>query len=42
VVVFARNPGRALNREFLIERIRGGAFGEKITTVYGIGYRLVP
>jgi len=62
LVLFARNPGRAFNREFLIEHIWGGefegydravdnhirrlrqklgAFGEKITTVYGIGYRLI-
>jgi len=63
LLLFARNPGRAFNREFLIDHIWGGefegydravdnhirrlrqklgAFGEKITTVYGIGYRLIP
>lgn len=63
LLLFARNPGRAFNREFLIDHIWGGefegfdravdnhirrlrqklgAFGEKITTVYGVGYRLVP
>jgi DNA-binding response OmpR family regulator len=63
LLLFARNPGRAFNREFLIDRIWGGefegfdravdnhirrlrqklgAFGEKITTVYAIGYRLIP
>jgi len=61
--LFAANPGRAFNREFLIERIWGedfdgfdravdnhirrlraklGEFGEKITTVWGLGYRFVP
>jgi DNA-binding response OmpR family regulator len=61
--LFAANPGRAFNREFLIERIWGddfegfdravdnhirrlraklGDFGEKITTVWGLGYRFVP
>ena len=61
LLLFARNPGRAFNREFLIERIWGGEFdgfdravdnhirrlrqklgdfGEKIVTVYGVGYRL--
>jgi len=56
------NPGRAFNREFLIERIWGGEyegfdravdnhvrrlrqklgdFGDKITTVWGVGYRFV-
>src|SRR6202049_2087000 len=58
--LFAANPGRAFNREFLIERIWGGdyegidravdnhirrlrqklgEFGEKIATVWGVGYR---
>jgi DNA-binding response OmpR family regulator len=62
LLLFATNPGRAFNREFLIERIWGGAyegfdravdnhirrlraklgdFGEKITTVWGVGYRFV-
>jgi DNA-binding response OmpR family regulator len=62
LLLFAPNPGRAFNREFLIERIWGGAyegfdravdnhirrlraklgdFGEKITTVWGVGYRFV-
>jgi DNA-binding response OmpR family regulator len=62
LLLFAANPGRAFNREFLIERIWGGAyegfdravdnhirrlraklgdFGEKITTVWGVGYRFV-
>lgn len=61
--LFAANPGRAFNREFLIERIWGddfdgfdravdnhirrlraklGEFGDKITTVWGLGYRFVP
>lgn len=61
--LFASNPGRAFNREFLIERIWGddyegfdravdnhirrlrgklGEFGEKITTVWGLGYRFTP
>src|SRR6202022_2990167 len=61
--LFAANPGRAFNREFLIERIWGdayegfdravdnhirrlrgklGNFGEKITTVWGLGYRFIP
>jgi DNA-binding response OmpR family regulator len=56
------NPGRAFNREFLIERIWGGDFegfdravdnhirrlrqklgesGEKIATVWGVGYRFI-
>src|SRR6202049_2559870 len=60
--LFAANPGRAFNREFLIERIWGGDyegfdravdnpirrlrqklgdFGEKISTVWGVGYRFV-
>ena len=60
--LFAANPGRAFNREFLIERIWGGDFegfdravdnhirrlrhklgdfGEKIATVWGVGYRFV-
>jgi DNA-binding response OmpR family regulator len=63
LLLFASNPGRAFNREFLIDRVWGGAFegydravdnhirrlrqklgafGEKITTVYAIGYRLIP
>jgi DNA-binding response OmpR family regulator len=58
--LFAANPGRAFNREFLIERIWGGDyegfdravdnhirrlrqklgdFGDKIATVWGVGYR---
>ena len=62
LLLFATNPGRAFNREFLIERIWGGEyegfdravdnhirrlraklgdFGEKITTVWGVGYRFV-
>jgi DNA-binding response OmpR family regulator len=60
--LFAANPGRAFNREFLIQRIWGGdfdgidravdnhirrlrqklgGFGEKIATVWGVGYRFV-
>jgi DNA-binding response OmpR family regulator len=60
--LFAANPGRAFNREFLIERIWGGDyegfdravdnhirrlrqklgdFGEKISTVWGVGYRFL-
>ena len=60
--LFVANPGRAFNREFLIERIWGGDyegfdravdnhirrlrqklgdFGEKISTVWGVGYRFV-
>jgi DNA-binding response OmpR family regulator len=60
LLLFAANPGRAFHREFLIERIWGGAFdgfdravdnhvrrlrqklgdvGEKIATVWGVGYR---
>ena len=63
LLLFAANPGRAFNREFLIERIWGdaydgfdravdnhirrlrgklGDFGEKITTVWGLGYRFIP
>jgi DNA-binding response OmpR family regulator len=63
LLLFAANPGRAFNREFLIERIWGdayegfdravdnhirrlrgklGNFGEKITTVWGLGYRFIP
>ena len=63
LLLFASNPGRAFNREFLIERIWGedyegfdravdnhirrlrgklGEFGEKITTVWGLGYRFTP
>ncbi len=62
LVLFASNPGRAFNREFLIERIWGGdyegfdravdnhmrrlrqklgAFGDRIETVRGVGYRFV-
>ena len=62
LLLFTTNPGRAFNREFLIERIWGGEyegfdravdnhirrlraklgdFGEKITTVWGVGYRFV-
>ena len=61
LLLFARNPGRAFNREFLIDRIWGGEFdgfdravdnhirrlrqklgdfGDRIATVYGVGYRL--
>jgi DNA-binding response OmpR family regulator len=60
--LFVANPGRAFNREFLIERIWGGDFegfdravdnhirrlrqklgesGEKIATVWGVGYRFI-
>jgi DNA-binding response OmpR family regulator len=60
--LFAEHPGRAFNREFLVERIWGyeydgfdrtvdthitrlrkklGPFGEKIVTVWSVGYRLV-
>lgn len=60
--LFAANPGRAFNREFLIERVWGGEFdgfdravdnhirrlrhklgdfGEKISTVWGVGYRFI-
>jgi len=60
--LFVSNPGRAFNREFLIERIWGGDFegfdravdnhirrlrqklgdaGEKIATVWGVGYRFI-
>ena len=60
LLLFASNPGRAFNRDFLIERIWGGefegfdravdnhirrlrqklgAYGEKISTVWGVGYR---
>jgi DNA-binding response OmpR family regulator len=60
--LLAANPGRAFNREFLIERVWGGDFegfdravdnhirrlrqklgehGEKIATVWGVGYRFV-
>ncbi|HEY0493098.1 MAG TPA: response regulator transcription factor [Candidatus Dormibacteraeota bacterium] len=63
LLLFAENPGRAFNREFLIERIWGGNFdgfdravdnhirrlraklgevGEKIVTVWGLGYRFIP
>jgi DNA-binding response OmpR family regulator len=61
--LLASNPGRAFNREFLIERIWGGEFdgfdravdnhirrlrqklgdyGDKIATVWGVGYRFIP
>jgi DNA-binding response OmpR family regulator len=60
--LFVANPGRAFNREFIIERIWGGEFegidravdnhirrlrqklgefGEKIVTVWGVGYRFI-
>jgi len=60
--LFAANPGRAFNREFLIERVWGGDYegfdravdnhirrlrqklgdyGEKIATVWGVGYRFI-
>jgi DNA-binding response OmpR family regulator len=60
--LFVSNPGRAFNREFLIERIWGGDFegfdravdnhirrlrqklgdaGDKIATVWGVGYRFI-
>lgn len=63
LLLFVSNPGRAFNREFLIERLWGnqydgfdravdnhirrlrsklGDLGEKITTVWGLGYRFVP
>ncbi|HVH64633.1 MAG TPA: response regulator transcription factor [Candidatus Acidoferrum sp.] len=63
LLLFVSNPGRAFNREFLIERIWGDAYdgfdravdnhirrlrsklgehGDKITTVWGLGYRFVP
>ncbi len=63
LLLFAENPGRAFNRQFLIERIWGGNFdgfdravdnhirrlraklgeeGEKIVTVWGLGYRFIP
>ena len=62
LLLFAANPGRAFNREFLIERIWGGefdgfdravdnhirrlrqklgAYGDKIATVWGVGYRFL-
>jgi DNA-binding response OmpR family regulator len=62
LLLFAANPGRAFNREFLIERIWGGEFdgfdravdnhirrlrqklgdyGDKIATVWGVGYRFI-
>jgi DNA-binding response OmpR family regulator len=62
LLLFASNPGRAFNREFLIERVWGGDyegfdravdnhirrlrqklgdFGEKIATVWGVGYRFI-
>jgi DNA-binding response OmpR family regulator len=61
--LFVANPGRAFNREFLIEKIWAGDFegfdravdnhirrlrqklgesGEKIATVWGVGYRFIP
>ncbi len=61
--LFVANPGRAFNREFLIEKIWGGDFegfdravdnhirrlrqklgesGERIATVWGVGYRFIP
>jgi DNA-binding response OmpR family regulator len=60
--LFVANPGRAFNREFLIERVWGGDyegfdravdnhirrlrqklgdFGDKIGTVWGVGYRFI-
>ena len=63
LLLFTSNPGRAFNREYLIERVWGGdyegfdravdnhirrlrqklgAYGEKIVTLWGIGYRFVP
>jgi DNA-binding response OmpR family regulator len=63
LLLFVSNPGRAFNREFLIERLWGNEYdgfdravdnhirrlrsklgdaGEKITTVWGLGYRFVP
>jgi DNA-binding response OmpR family regulator len=60
--LFVANPGRAFNREFLIEKIWGGDFegfdravdnhirrlrqklgesGDKIATVWGVGYRFI-
>jgi DNA-binding response OmpR family regulator len=63
LLLFAANPGRAFNREFLIERIWGGDYdgfdravdnhirrlrgklgdiGEKVVTVWGLGYRFIP
>lgn len=60
LLLFAANPGRAFNREFLIQRIWGGefdgfdravdnhirrlrqklgAYGDRIATVWGVGYR---
>ena len=62
LLLFVANPGRAFNREFLIEKIWGGDFegfdravdnhirrlrqklgeaGEKIATVWGVGYRFI-
>jgi DNA-binding response OmpR family regulator len=62
LLLFTSNPGRAFNREFLIERVWGGDyegfdravdnhirrlrqklgdFGEKIATVWGVGYRFI-
>ena len=63
LTLFVTNPGRAFNREFLIERIWSGEFdgfdravdnhirrlrqklgpyGDKIATVWGVGYRFIP
>ena len=63
LLLFTSNPGRAFNREYLIDRVWGGDyegfdravdnhirrlrqklgdFGEKIVTMWGIGYRFVP
>ncbi len=63
LLLFVTNPGRAFNREFLIESIWGGEyqgfdravdnhigrlraklgdFGEKLATVWGVGYRFTP
>ena len=62
LLLFVANPGRAFNREVLIEKIWGGDFegfdravdnhirrlrqklgesGEKIATVWGVGYRFI-
>jgi DNA-binding response OmpR family regulator len=63
LLLFTSNPGRAFNREYLIERVWGGdyegfdravdnhirrlrqklgSYGEKIVTLWGIGYRFLP
>jgi DNA-binding response OmpR family regulator len=63
LMLFTSNPGRAFNREYLIERVWGGdyegfdravdnhirrmrqklgGYGDKIVTLWGIGYRFVP